>query len=143
MGANNTAANNAVGLGIKQELSKSFIAAIGNRTAAGRPRKEAFLIGNTLCLALLFGKPCPSHFWIGIGNRWNLLGIKKGFLTRRRLSSNMAFVHCFVSQHGLTDNIPNSKNVRDIRAHLLICCNKAALIYRNTGITCFNLLTIR
>ena len=72
-----------------------------------------------------------------------MLGIKKGFLTRRCLGCNMAFVHCFMSQHGLTHNVANRKNVGDIGAHLLIHCNKAAIIYYNAGIACINLLAIR
>ena len=55
----------------------------------------------------------------------------------------MAFVHGFMCQHGLTNQITNRKNIRDIGTHLTIDFDKAAIAHQHTGFVSTDFFTIR
>ena len=82
---------------------------------------------------LLFCQTSPSYFWIGISNRRNLFGIEIGFLTSSNFCSNVTFMNSFMSEHRLTNNVTNCKNIIYISAHLIVDWDKTALIHNDAG----------
>jgi hypothetical protein len=110
MGADHAAAQNlavAVGLRgiVKQQFSDGIKAAVGSKRplAMARPHADQgsrpflTLMPCALRFGLIFGKAHPGHF-----------------------SGHMGFMHRFVRQHGLANDVTNSKDVRYVGAHLAI-----------------------
>ena len=120
--------------GIKNQLGHAFIAAIGNGAARSSPREHRFGDFDAIAFGDFFGDAHPCHFWVGIRHAWNHACVKEGFVACTVFSGHMAFVHGFVRQHRLTNNVAYRVNVWHIGALLFIDIDEAAV---GNGHACF------
>ena len=125
---------------IKKQFGDPFVAAVGNGAALGRPGEQALLDLDALGFSLILGEADPGHFGVGVGHAGDDAGVEGGgpeflgrlFVTLHQFTSNhssghMRFVHRFVRQYGLADDVTDGEDVRHVGAHLNIDIDKAAI----------------
>ncbi|KAG1444560.1 hypothetical protein G6F57_017787 [Rhizopus arrhizus] len=112
---------------VENQLGEALVAAVGNRAAGSRPREHALLDLDALLLGFVFGQADPCHFRIGVGHRRDDARVEERLLAGRGFRRHVAFMHRFVRQHRLADDVANGVDVRHVGAHLAIDRNEATL----------------
>ncbi len=65
------------------------------------------------------------------------------FLTGDNFCGNVAFMHAFVRQHRLTDDIADSEDVRHVGAQLFVDADKATVVHFHARFTGVEVFTVR
>ena len=89
-GADDAAADDAVGRIIEQQLGHALVAPERQRASAGGPGEAALVVFHALGLCLVLGQPDPGHFRIGVGDRGDHFGVEEAVSARRRLGRHLA-----------------------------------------------------
>ena len=69
VGADDTAADDAMGLFIHEDLGKAFVAAIGNGATGGGPREPGLADRPTLLFGFVLRHAHPGDFGVGVRDR--------------------------------------------------------------------------
>jgi hypothetical protein len=85
-------------------------------------------------LGLVLGHPDRGDLGVGIGGRWDYLGVEEAVALRRRLGCDLAFVRRLVGQHRLADDVADREDVRHVGVLLAIHRDEPALADAHTGV---------
>ena len=129
---------------VEQQLGEAFVAAVRDRAAATRPTEtRALPYLMPLRLGFVFGHADPGDFRIGVRDRRNHARVEEGFLARGGFGGDVRFVHRFVREHRLADDVADREDVR--RRWCASACRRdeAALVDRDAGLVGADLLAVR
>ena len=84
-------------------------------------------------LRFFLGQTHPCHFRLGVSDGWDHFRIEVVLHAGDNFCGNVAFVHAFVRQHRLTDDVADSEDVRHVGAQLFVDVDEATLVNFNTG----------
>src|SRR5208337_3328427 len=90
VGADDAAAEQAVGRLVEQQLGHALVAAERERAPRRRPGEDALAVFDALRLGLVLGHADPGDLGVGVGNRRDYLGVEEAVAARRRLRGDLA-----------------------------------------------------
>ena len=125
------AADQALGLLVPQGLGQALVAAERERAAARRPREDRLAVFDPLGLGFRLRQARPGDFRIGVSDRGDRLGVKRGFVSARDLRRDLGLVRGLMRQHRLADDVADGEDVRHVGAHLAVDGDEAALVDRD------------
>ena len=118
--SDNAAADQALGLIVPQGLGQALVATERERAAARRPRKDGLAVFDPFRLGFRLRQARPGDFRIGVSNRGDGLGVKRGFVSARDFRRDLGLVRGLMRQHRLADDVADGEDVRHIGAHLAV-----------------------
>src|SRR5690606_10427483 len=116
----------------EQELRETVAASKRQGTAACRPREAAFIKVDLLRLGLRLRETYPGHLRIRVRDGWNHTRIEIALVACAYFGRDAPFVARFVSEHGLTYDVTDRKNMLDVGPHLPVDRYVTALVDLDT-----------
>ena len=86
------------------------------------------------CLGLVLGHADPGDLGVGVGHAGDDLGVEEAVAPRRGFRRDLGFMHRFVGEHRLADDVADREDMRNVGALLLIHRDEAALVDPHTGV---------
>ena len=127
---------------VEQDFGDALIAAKRQRSPTRRPGKDTLAIFDAAGLGFDFGQADPGHLRIGVGNRRNNFRVEYAVPTGSHFGRDLRLMHRLMGEHRLANYVADGKNMRNIRAHLLVDRDKAALIDGDACGVCANHLAV-
>src|ERR1700677_917685 len=125
--ADDSYAQYALGLRIYDQLGHAFSAVDSHGPARSRPGKSGDFDLAILFLGLSFREPTPGDFWIGEDDGGDGVGFESDFVSGDGFCRSAAFVHGFVGQHGLADDVADRVDGGVVGLQLLVDLDESAL----------------
>src|SRR5690606_38839730 len=127
--ANDMHAENAVSLGIGNDLDETSGFVGGHRPSAGRERSDADVDVNPFGLQLLLGLADPCDFRVGVDDARDQVVVHLGLVTGDTLSNHHALFRGLVGQHRTAYHVTDGINARYAGRAEVVDEHEAALIH--------------
>src|SRR5690606_39222832 len=127
--ANDMHAQNAVGLGIGNDLDETGGFVGGHCTAAGCERSDTDVDVNAFGLQLLLGLADPGDFWMGVDYARDQVVVHLGLVTSDALGNHHALFRGLVGQHRAAHHVTDGITARYARRAEVVDEHEAALIH--------------